>query len=253
MPRAVHAGQLLRLDQNFTGGVRVAVGDVNGDGVADIVTAPGPGGGPNVRVFDGTDPNGGTMLANFYAYDQNFTGGVYVAVGDINGDGKADIITGSGDGGGVRVRVFDGATGTMIADFVPYDNFSGSVRVATGDVNGDGTPDIITAPGLGGSPWVKVFDGTDLTGNTILASFFAYDGGVNGGLYIAAGDVNGDFHDDIVTAPGTTSARGWRCSAGPTSAAARSWPTSSPTTRATPMACGWRPWIPTTPTAGPTS
>src|SRR5262249_54964448 len=87
-------------DMNFTGGVRVAVGDVNGDGVVDIVTAAGPGGGPNITVLNGKD---GTQLLNFFAYDQNFTGGVFVAAGDVNGDGRADIICGADRGGGPNV------------------------------------------------------------------------------------------------------------------------------------------------------
>src|SRR5262249_10495328 len=82
-------------DPRFPGGVRVAVGDVNGDGIPDIVTAPGPGGGPDVRVFDGRT---GAMIRDFMAYDFRFTGGVYVAVGDVNHDGFADIITGAGEG-----------------------------------------------------------------------------------------------------------------------------------------------------------
>jgi hypothetical protein len=49
----------------FTGGVRAALGDVNGDGVVDIVTAAGPGGGPHVKVFSGADLS---ELASFYAY-----------------------------------------------------------------------------------------------------------------------------------------------------------------------------------------
>src|SRR5438045_2187130 len=47
---------------SFAGGVRVAAGDVNGDGLMDVVTAPGPGGAPNVKVFDGKT---GMLLQSF--------------------------------------------------------------------------------------------------------------------------------------------------------------------------------------------
>ena len=90
----------------FTGGVTVAVGDVNGDGSADIVTGAGAGGGPHVKVV--RRPRPGREIASFFAYDPRFTGGVSVAAGDVDGDGPADIITGAGPGGGPHVKVFDG-------------------------------------------------------------------------------------------------------------------------------------------------
>src|SRR5207253_2066237 len=90
-------------EPTFTGGVRVAVGDVNRDGIDDIVTVPASGGAVRLRVFSGRD--GGTLLDTF-AFDPNFRGGGYVAVGDFNGDGNQDIILGAGDGGGPRVQVF---------------------------------------------------------------------------------------------------------------------------------------------------
>ncbi|MFL5328023.1 MAG: beta strand repeat-containing protein [Gemmataceae bacterium] len=188
-------------NQGFRGGVRVAVGDFNGDGTQDIVTAPGAGGGPHIRVFDGTN---GVVLWEFFAYDAGFSGGVYVAVGDVNGDGQADIITGAGAGGGPHVRVFDGATRSLMAgpvgEFFAYDSrFSGGVRVAAGDVNGDGTADIITGAGKGGGPHVEVFSGVD---RSLLAGFFAYDPKFTGGIYVTAGDFNGDGNADIVTGAG---------------------------------------------------
>jgi hypothetical protein len=121
----------------FAGGVRVASGDVNGDGVPDIITGAGPGGGPHVRVFDGAAAVAGSLveLLSFFAYHSSFTGGVFVGAADLNGDGKADIITGAGSGGGPHVRVFDGATGAPLVPpdggFFAYDpNFTGGVFVA---------------------------------------------------------------------------------------------------------------------------
>ena len=81
--------------------VNVAAADVNGDGLADIITGQGPGGEPQVRVWSGA---GGTELFGFLAYNAAFAGGVDVAAADVNGDGLADIITGPGPGGGPRVR-----------------------------------------------------------------------------------------------------------------------------------------------------
>jgi PKD domain/FG-GAP-like repeat len=170
---------------SFTGGVRVASGDVDGDGYDDVITAPGKGGPPLVEVFSGKD---GSPIDSFFAFRSAFTGGVFVAAGDVNGDGYAEIIVGADAGGGPLVRVFDRHDGRVLGSFFAYQSsFTGGVRVAVGDVNGDGVADIITGAGAGGGPHVKVFDG-DPAGGT-LRSFFAYQSSFTGGVYVAFGSV----------------------------------------------------------------
>jgi hypothetical protein len=182
-------------DPGLTNGARVAAGDVNGDGVPDIIAGAGAGGGPHVRVFDGVT---GAELLSFFAYDPGFTGGVFVAAGDVDGDGTADIVTGAG--GASHVRVFSGATGAQLSSFFAYDpGFLGGVFVAAGDFTGDGRADIVTGTGVGGGSHVRVFGGA--TGASIH-SFFAYDPGLLSGARVAAGDVNGDGTADIVTGAG---------------------------------------------------
>jgi hypothetical protein len=181
----------------FGGGVRVAVGDVNGDGVPDIITGPGPGGGPEIKVFDGAS---GAVIRDFFAFSPNFTSGVFVATGDVNGDGFSDIIVGADAGGGPQVSVFSGKDGSVVFSFFAFDpNFLGGVRVAAGDVNGDGFADIITAAGAGGGPQVSIFSGKDLS---VLRSFFAFSPTATNGVYVGSGDVNGDGKADIVTGLG---------------------------------------------------
>jgi hypothetical protein len=199
---------------NFFGGVHVALADVNGDGTPDIISGAGAGGGPHVKVFSGVD---GSLLDSFMAYNVAFTGGVNVGAADINGDGKADIITGAGPGGGPHVKVWNAATATagvptVMASFFAYaPQFMGGVFVAGGDVSGDGIADVITGAGPGGGPHVKVFNGADLAAggttaidavNTPVDSFFAYDSNFAGGVFVAAGDVNGDGRADIITGAG---------------------------------------------------
>jgi uncharacterized repeat protein (TIGR01451 family) len=181
----------------FRGGVRVAQADFNGDGIPDIVTAAGPSGGPHVKVFDGAT---GDEIRSFFAYDPSFTGGVFVATGDYNGDNIPDIITGAGAGGGPHVKVFSGANGALLASFMAYSpTFLGGVSVAAGDVNFDGLADIITGAGPGGAPHVQVFNAAN---GSVLQSFFAYDLTFHGGVFVASGDFNNDHHADIVTGPG---------------------------------------------------
>ena len=80
----------LAYDKNFKGGVNVAVGDVNSDKNAEIITAPGQGGGPHIRIFN----NEGKVMGNFFAYDQNYHGGLKIGASDINDDGQTEILVG---------------------------------------------------------------------------------------------------------------------------------------------------------------
>jgi hypothetical protein len=186
-------------NQVFRGGVNVGVGDVDGDGKAEIITGAGPGGGPHVRVLKLSGANV-TELRNFFPYNQAFRGGAFVSAGDLNGDGKAEIVTGAGAGGGPHVRAFDGVTGAEVRSFFAYvASFSGGVNVGVGDVTGDTTPDIITGAGAGAGSNVKVFDGRT---NVEVRSFLAYDANFRGGVNVAPADLDGDGIKDIITGPG---------------------------------------------------
>jgi uncharacterized protein (TIGR03118 family) len=184
-------------DPAFRGGVRVAVGDVTGDGVLDLVTAPGRSGGPHVKIFDGVD---GRLIREFMAFDLAFTGGVNLAVGDVDGDGQDDVITGADAGGGPHVKVFSGADNAVLQSFMAYDMaFNGGVRVAAGDINFDGLADVITGAGVGGGPHVKAFDAVS---QALLKNFIAFSSVFRGGIFVAAGDVNDDGSAEIVVGAG---------------------------------------------------
>lgn len=130
----------------FLGGARIAIGDVDGDGLREIVTAAGPGGGPHVKIWKTDGKNWG---GSFFAFDQGEVGGVSVAVGDVDGDGKAEIITGSGQGSIPRVRIFD-FRGTLKQEFrLGNQAVASGVSVTTSDVNSDGKMEILV---IGQSP-----------------------------------------------------------------------------------------------------
>src|SRR5205814_169334 len=95
-----------------------------------------------------------------FAYDPRFGGGVFVGAGDVNNDFRADIVTGAGPGGGPHVKVFDGRNGLLMEQFfASAANFPGGVRVAAGDVTGDGKADIATGAGRPGDLAVRARPG----------------------------------------------------------------------------------------------
>jgi hypothetical protein len=176
-------------------GIRVATGDVTGDGVVDVITAPAVGSG-QVIVYDGQTA---AEVARLQAFDAGFLGGLTVAAGDVDGDGHADIIVGTALGSS-HVKVFSGASGALINSFLAYDGFIGGVTVAAGDVDGDGRADVITGTATANSH-VKVFSGA--TG-AVMQSFLTFDG-FSGGVTVASGDVDHDGRADVVVGAATGS------------------------------------------------
>ncbi|OWK43314.1 hypothetical protein FRUB_02913 [Fimbriiglobus ruber] len=185
-------------DPNFRGGARAAAGDINGDGVADIVVSAGFGGGPRIAGFDGVSVASGAadptkLFADFFAFEPSLTNGAYVAVGDINGDGHADVIAGGGPGGGPRVTIFDGAdllanTQTPIADFFAGDTSNrGGVRVAVKNLDGSANASLIVGSGAGAGATVTAYTGKAILANPASPTAdFSLDAfpGFTGGVFV---------------------------------------------------------------------
>lgn len=188
----------------FTGGVTVATGDVTGDGIEDVIVGSGRWRQPTVKVFDGATLR---ELASFNAYSSTFNGGVTVAVGDVDGDKRADIVTGSGVGSMPHIKAFSGkelfpthapaatSTPTAIRNFLALDrSFRGGVNVAAGDVNGDGLADIAVGR-MAGSAEVTVYSGAKSGGVLFTLPSTA----ATSGATLAIGDVTGDGRAEVIT------------------------------------------------------
>ena len=193
---------------NYRGGVRVTIGDVNGDGYDDLVTGTGVGGGPHVKVWDlrGVALGGIPVeMSSFFSFEPNFMGGTNLATGDVNADGIADIIVGAGIGGGPRVKVLAGNPNfainpaAPIMDLFAYNPaFTGGVQVAAGDRDGDGVADVITGAGIGGGPNIRSFNAA----SSMIDNFFAFSPTITTGIFIAAGNVDNDGLADIMAGTG---------------------------------------------------
>ncbi len=203
----------------FSGGVRVAVDDINGDDVPDIIAAAGPGGGPQVVVIDGTKLNqiqsngqiaNAALITSFYAFNApTFTGGVFVAAGTAPA-GQNWLVVGADAGGGPQVTVYTakalttagttGAAPVALANFYAFaSTFTGGVRVALATQTDDNIPNILCAAGPGTSPEVRIFDGLTFQ---LLGDAFAFAQSFSGGVYVATGDVNGDGFTDFIIGAG---------------------------------------------------
>ena len=188
--------EFLVYEKEFLGGINLAVGDLGEDGKVEIIVGPAQGRKPEVKVFN----TKGILLTSFMAYSEDFGGGVNVAIGDISGNGIKEIVTGAGVGGHlVKVFEYQGGVYQQLANgFSAYNyNYLLGVKVASGDMDGDGRHEIITGTETGGGPHVRVFDGS---GNLKFSpGFFAYREDLRHGIKVAAGDLDRDGRDEIIT------------------------------------------------------
>ncbi len=139
----------------------------------------------------------------FFVYNESFRGGVNVASGDLDGDGKDEIITGAGPGGGPHVRIFN-SNGKVIGQFFAYnESFRGGVNVAVDNVFLSGRSrqnEIIVAPASNFYPEIKIFNNHGKELNKIIA----YNNNFLGGVNITTGDLDNDGVSEIITGASKT-------------------------------------------------
>lgn len=189
-----YKAKFLAYDKNMKQGVKASAGDINNDGQEEIITVPQSGYKPLVKIFNQT----GNLLGEFYAFNQFFKGGLSISIGDVNNDTFEEIVVGAGPGTQSFVKIFN-YHGQLSGQFIAHkENFFGGVNVAIGDVDSDGQKEIIVAPMGKMAPEVKIFNFQGL----LKSSFLAYDKKFINGVNVAAGDINNDGYDEIITGPG---------------------------------------------------
>ena len=206
----------------------MAAADLDGDGHAEWAVTPDEGGGPRVTIFSlvGTAP---TVRANFFGItgDPNFRGGARPAIGDVNNDGTPDLAVAAGFLGGPRVAVFAGTTllqhpaagqeapPKLVGDFFAFPGddatrLRNGAFVAAGDVNGDGSAELIFGGGPGGAPRVFALSGALIAANNVagayaapISNFFvAGNSADRGGVRVGATDADGDDRADLLAGSG---------------------------------------------------
>ena len=183
----------------------VAIGDVDGDGKPDLVVVNNN----NISVLRNTSTPGSISAASFAAkvdFDLVFTGPVFVAIGDVDGDGKPDLVAASSGVSSVSVLRNTSTPGSINAtSFAARVNFTTGATpfsVAIGDVDGDGKPDLVVANAAVGANSISVLRNTSTSG-IINASSFAAKVDLTTGVTprsVAMGDVDGDGKPDFAVA-----------------------------------------------------
>ncbi len=165
-------------DPSFAGGVRIAVGDINGDGIKDVVAVPGFGGSGVILVLNSTT---GDIFRTMTIFANTYRGGLFVATGDTQNLGYDQVLVGAGDTGGPRVSLLDLKQNRQLLNFFAGNSTTrgGVGSVAISDVFRIKGQVIVVGTGPTVTPKVYVFHATDaLYLGTIVAGDPANPSGI---------------------------------------------------------------------------
>jgi len=159
-------------------------------------------------VYVYTVNSNGALTATGQSFNPfpGYTGTIRTTVADFNGDGITDYAFATGSGTAAEVRIINGATGANIVATTPIlGGFTGGAFVTAGDVNGNGTNDLVVSEDAGGQPLVQVYQ---VSSNQLklVTSFLAFGSSMNSGVRIAMGDITRNGIDDLVVGAGPGSA-----------------------------------------------
>ena len=188
-------GRLAAFAGRFQGEVHVATGDLTGSPRPEVVTAPGPGIPAEIGIYDDqwlSDRDRGNRVASFLAFEAGFLGGASLALGDLAGDARMEVVAGAGPGRPAEVRVF-GPRGHKLSSFLAFgETYAGGISVAAGDLDADGHAEIVTST-LEPPARIRIF-GASGEPRALLQP--ATDGAA---VEIAVADLDGDGRGELVT------------------------------------------------------
>lgn len=186
----------------YRDGLFVTVADVNGDGPMEIIIAKQKG-TPNVRVFGYKGGRFTQVYREFNGAPAVYRNGISLTAGDLNDDGKDEIITAPAGTGANTVRVFQ-LQATLMKQIAQRTNaLTGTGLVlTTADLANDGRAEILVAPRGNATPTIRTFalSGTGLS--QPRKDFLAYRAAERGGVRLSAVDLNADGKDDVLASYG---------------------------------------------------
>jgi subtilisin family serine protease len=194
------------------GEARLATGDIDGDGRDEIVIGLGAGSAGYFQVLEDDYSHLGWGRIGWSGYN-SANGETWPACGDIDGDGKDEIVVGLGSGSGGFLEIFDYDTGSINhkewirVNWKGYNTANGETRPACGDIDGDGIDEIVVGLGTGSGGFLEVFDDAGAAYAHLAWPQVQWKGynTANGESRPACGDLDGDGIDEIVVGLGTGS------------------------------------------------
>lgn len=182
--------------KDLPAGGSLAIGDLDGDGIEELVLGAAPGELPQVKIYS----LAGELKREFLVREESFRGGINVALANLDSRGGARLIVTAKQGDSV-VRSYD-LEGRLVKQFYAgAKEHQGGLSLAVGDLEGNGDDKIVVAYGAKEEPQLKIFDQT----GKIISAFLAYEASFRGGVNLAVANLDGRRDGgkaEIIVAPG---------------------------------------------------